>query len=109
LNNLFINVDDDGDDDVMVINNNNNNDNNNNTNNNSNYNNNNNNNLCLQPGMVTAPPTTADGSRPQTTSGPIVEVKPPKIRPGLNVYHPKPIPPPEVLPLTRTVGPNDFL
>lgn len=52
--------------------------------------------------MVTAPPTTADGmSRPQTVSQ---EIVPSKLRPGLNVYHPKPIPPPEMLPLTRTVS-----
>ncbi|XP_052261939.1 uncharacterized protein LOC127865911 isoform X4 [Dreissena polymorpha] len=52
-----------------------------------------------RPGMVTAPPTTADGtSRPQTVA---VEMKPIQYRPGLMVYHPKPIPPPEVLPLTR--------
>ncbi|XP_052764355.1 uncharacterized protein LOC128206119 isoform X3 [Mya arenaria] len=58
------------------------------------------------PGMVTAPPTTADGmSRPQTV---MVEIKPSKIRPGLNVYHPKPIPPPEVLPLTRTSKDKEY-
>lgn len=52
--------------------------------------------------MVTAPPTTADGtSRPQTVSSVTVPVK---LKPGLNVYHPKPIPPPEMLPLTRTVS-----
>lgn len=58
--------------------------------------------VYLKPGMVTAPPTTADGmSRPQTVSQ---EIVPSKLRPGLNVYHPKPIPPPEMLPLTRTVS-----
>lgn len=52
--------------------------------------------------MITAPPTTADGmSRPQTVAK---EIPPAKLRPGLNVYHPKPIPPPEMLPLTRTVS-----
>ena len=52
--------------------------------------------------MITAPPTTADPtSRPQTVSTVIIPIK---LKPGLNVYHPKPIPPPEMLPLTRMVG-----
>ncbi|XP_053391343.1 uncharacterized protein LOC123563746 isoform X3 [Mercenaria mercenaria] len=59
-----------------------------------------------RPGMVTAPPTTADGmSRPQTVSQ---EIVPSKLRPGLNVYHPKPIPPPEMLPLTRTSKDKEY-
>ncbi|KAL4239547.1 HEAT repeat containing 9 [Mactra antiquata] len=59
-----------------------------------------------RPGMMTAPPTTADGlSRPQTVSK---EIAPIKLRPGLNVYHPKPIPPPEVLPLTRTSKDKEY-
>lgn len=52
--------------------------------------------------MVTAPPTTADGMSRQQTM--VQEIIPSKVRTGLNVYHPKPIPPPEVLPLTRVVS-----
>ena len=54
--------------------------------------------------MVTAPPTTADAtSRPVTVSTVVIPIK---LKPGLNVYHPKPIPPPEMLPLTRMVCQN---
>jgi len=58
--------------------------------------------VIFQPGMITAPPTTAPNTpRPQTIP---VEMPPSKLRTGLNVYHPKPIPPPDVLPLTRIVS-----
>ncbi|KAK3610757.1 hypothetical protein CHS0354_028156 [Potamilus streckersoni] len=66
-----------------------------------------------RPGMVTAPVSTADASSRSHTMSTVVMPPLPSRRHGSSksgrlVYYPKPIPPPEVLPLTRTSKDKEF-